>query len=301
MATLREKRVLGILLDGPEGALLGKAVASELNLPIFLRAHNIEHQYLRKQSRCASSWREKLQIMLATANLQKFETELHGDVDWSFDCSSSDLGYWEDHGFLKQSWLPPLFDTSRCARAPRIDWIARPYDAAYLGNLETPNNVEGILWFLDKVFPVLVAERPDIKIRVAGSNPSKTIVRAVREHPEIDFTANPEDPVEIRSLARVLINPILNGSGINVKSIEMLYTNSPIVTTSLGVQGLPPRFQSTFVIVDAPDDFANAMLAAVDSGPIDAAQRAALRVEFGEAGARRFSDDLFEKIVRFSQ
>jgi polysaccharide biosynthesis protein PslH len=301
MATLRGRNISGILLDGLNGGLLGRAIASELGLPMFLRAHNVEHHYMRKQGRAARGWSEKLRIMLAAVNLRQFETDLHRDVRWSFDCSVKDLAFWQAKGFSNQSCVPPLFDTSGWSTVPKIGWGERPYDAVYLGNLETPNNVEGVLWFLDEVLPAVVARRPRVKLLIAGSRPSKTIVSAVRGHPEIDLIADPADPADIRSRGRVLINPILTGSGINVKSIEMLFTDSPVVTTSLGVQGLAPRFRHTFIVVDTARDFAREMIRAMDGGPIDDAQRAMLRPEFGEVGAKRFSDELFAKIGRFAR
>jgi len=297
----RARGVSAILNEGYPGYALARAAAEALDAPVFLRSHNIEHAYLARQSRAARRLAEKMKIRLSAHELRRYETQVHREVSWSFDCSHADLAFWRAHGFTRQSWLPPMFDDESASAPPRIAWDERLYDAAYLGNLTTPNNVEAVRWFVDRVAGPLFAARPNFKLLIAGSNPSPDILRLMETHPEIEFLIDVEDPATVRANARVLINPIFTGSGINVKSVEMLFTDSPIVVSPVGVQGFSPRFREAFIVVEDADDFIAAIHDALEKGPVPDAERAPLRREFGRSAAQRFSDDLYGKIVSFSR
>jgi glycosyltransferase involved in cell wall biosynthesis len=85
---------------------------------------------------------------------------------------------------------------------------------------------------------------------------------------------------------RVLVNPILSGSGVNVKSIEMLRYDAPIVTTAIGVQGFPTEMHGQFIVREDAAGFAAAISEALDDLEPPAG-RAQVRAMFGQAGVEQ--------------
>jgi len=79
----------------------------------------------------------------------------------------------------------------------------------------------------------------------------------------VTLLANPPDSGAVLGNGRVLINPILSGSGVNIKSIEMLLVGAPVVTTSIGVRGLPEKVRAQYKVADTPADFAAHIIAAL--------------------------------------
>jgi len=287
--SLQGRRPVGIVLDSLYGALAARSLAQTLNLPLLHRAHNIEHLYMSKQARSARGVKRKLALWVASWHLRRLETEIRHEVNWTFDISQSDLMFWRARGFDHGSWLPPIVCSLPAAK---ISWQDRPYDVLYLGNLHTPNNVAGLDWFFKLVLPKLHNLRPNLRVAVAGSLPSAYVRSLISASPNVTLVANPENVDYVRAQGRILINPVLEGSGVNVKSVEMLFTDSPIVTTRAGVQGLAAEAKVAFHVTDDPIEFAASIDEALRRGPVADLARAQARALFGSRTVNDLSDQL---------
>jgi hypothetical protein len=250
-----------IWLDGLFGGEMAYRLAATLSLPVLYRSHNVEHYYMKSQAKAAKSVRDRLAWTIAALHLPSFEFDIQKKSQWIFDISNDDLLYWRSRGIAHNSWLPTPFAATK--PTPAIGFAARHWDIAYLGNLNTPNNIRGIEWFVRWVLPILQKRRPRVTIQIAGSQPSKELRMILADADNITLTENPLTTDEILGNARVLINPVLTGSGVNVKSLEMLGYDSHIVTTDVGVRGLPQLLRSEFRIASEPETFAEYCLEAL--------------------------------------
>lgn len=249
-----------VWLDGIYGGELARGIARECRVPFFVRSQNIEHVYMKRQAQLAQELRDRVAWTLAAFHLRNYETRLLGESRLFFDISVDDLQFWTAQGLSNGHWLPSQVDaefaSSLCRKGDPKD-----YDVVYLGNLNTPNNVQGLEWFANEVLPRLKAKRADIRVVIAGSRPSDSIKALCALHPEnLVLISNPPDAADVYRRGRVLINPILHGSGVNIKSVEMLQTDSPIVTTPQGVKGLPEDVKACFQVESSPEGFADRVL-----------------------------------------
>lgn len=128
-----------------------------------------------------------------------------------------------------------------------------------------PNNVQGLVWFLEKVAPQLLDARPGLRLFIAGSRPSDRIRAALAARPEVTLIENPPDAVSVLRDAEVLINPVFAGSGVNIKSVEMLFSPAELVSTPQGVAGLPDEVKRCFRISQDESGFASAVLDGLNS------------------------------------
>ncbi len=245
---------IAIWLDGLYGGETALRLQERLGIPLFYRSHNIEFLYMRSQARVATSLRDRCAWSVAALHLQAFEHRVRNAATEIFDLSVDDIAYWAGQGAPAGVYAPPLF-RSAVIRAPSPEW-----DVVFLGNFNTPNNLRGLRWFLDEVYPILVAEVPDIDILFAGSSQDENWRTFLARYPRVSLIENPPDSGAILANGRVLINPIFSGSGVNIKAIEMLLCGSPIVTTTVGVRGLPLEFRSAFGVADRPEEFARLIL-----------------------------------------
>ncbi len=143
-----------------------------------------------------------------------------------------------------------------------------------------PNNVQGVVWLLEEVLPLLRREHPQATVVVAGSKPVSAVTDAVSRADGVTLLADVPDPAAVLASARVLVNPVLVGSGVMLKLIDMLMTDKPIVTTPQGAAGLPDDVLTTLrVAADAPA-FAGQLAAALKDDHIDAALRRKSRAHF---------------------
>jgi glycosyltransferase involved in cell wall biosynthesis len=253
-----------IWLDALFGADLAIELSGTYDKPLFYRSQNIEFQYRQNQFERAVNARAKLAAWMAKFRLRSFEHRVFERADFIWDISTDDMNYWRSKGFENIDWLPPFVDPDL------IDEMSCPtavpeYDFVYLGNLYTPNNIEGMRWFLSDVWPRVRAD-DDTRLLVAGSDPDP-VVRSICRTEGVTLEANVECVAEVYKKAKVLINPILSGSGVNVKSVEMLFSGKPVVTTSQGVAGLPENIREQFRKADVAPEFARACLEAMRNGP----------------------------------
>ena len=279
-----------VIAEEPYGAVLAMAVAERLALPLVYRSHNIEFRYMRSQARAATGVRRRLALRLASLHLETFELALQPAARVVFDCSPSEAANWKTRGVDHTLWLPNLF-----AHLPRHqeDWAGRPYDVVFLGNLNTPNNVAGLAWFVGEVLPVLRRLRPGLRVCIAGSNPASEVSGLLGGQPEIALVRNPERAEEIWSSGRVLINPVLTGSGSNVKSAEMLFYDAPLVTTPSGVREFPAWMRGEFAVGEDAAAFADLIVQALGREGFELTPlRTRLRALFGPEGMRTMLETL---------
>lgn len=251
-----------VWLDSIYGGVLAKEVVDQLDVPLFYRSHNIEHLYMRRQIEKAASWRDRMIWSLNILHLKEFEFSIIKKAKRYFDISQDDLQFWKHAGYENGEWLPPMID-ARFAADLSKPMVNKPeFDVGYLGNLFSPNNVDGVLWFLNEVVPKLRLAKPDVRIFIAGSKPIASIIQRTKEL-GLTLLASPEDVVPVLRNARVLINPVFAGSGVNIKSVEMLFCPAEIVSTSQGLAGLPTSVKHRFRCADTADAFSMHIVSAL--------------------------------------
>ncbi len=259
-----------IWLDGLFGGDVALKLARALNKPLFYRSQNIEHRYIGYQLASARGSKARAHWWLRNQAIRQFELKVLQTAQAFFDISVDDLATWRQDGFTHGYWLPTLVDAdmARALSAP----LSEPatYDVGYLGNLFMPNNVFGVSWFIQDVVPLLLRQRPALRVFIAGNRPSEQIRALLGSTPHIELIESPADAVPVLRNARVLVNPVFAGSGVNVKSVEMLFTPAHLVSTSKGLAGLPQTVVDCFQVADQPQPFADAILNALHAAPVDA-------------------------------
>ena len=97
---------------------------------------------------------------------------------------------------------PPLVDDDTAARLARAPATPQ-WDALYFGNLNTPNNVDAVVWWVGQVLPLLPG--PELRFAVAGSRPSATVREIVSRDSRVTLLADPPDLAERVAAARTLV------------------------------------------------------------------------------------------------
>jgi hypothetical protein len=274
----------GILLDGLYGGLLALRLQRATGLPLYYRSHNIEHVYMRKQASKAAGWRQRLPIALNLLSLERFERRVVQASRAFFDISNEDLHWWQAQGQAHGHWMPPIMDEASVRLLSDTQGWAPTYDVGYVGNLYAPNNVEGVSWFLRTVMPLLRRQRPLLRAFIAGSKPVDELLKLARDQ-GVTVLANPPQMAPIIRNARVLVNPVFAGSGVNIKAVEMLFSPAALVSTPVGVGGLPPDVTQHFAQADQPEAFAQAILLQLAQVDV-AAQPSTIDVATARASAR---------------
>ncbi len=265
-----------ILLEGPFAFPAAQQIARSQGLQLTYRSHNIESRYARFILERAQGWKARFNAWLNVPGIDRLESAIFSAANWYFDISPEDARHWHAQGHPNGEWLPPVVEQAWAERVSEPQAWAPAYHVGYLGNLYQPNNVEGVLWFLGKVVPVLRQRLPGLKGFIAGSRPVESVRQAAAQA-GFDLLANPVDTEPVLRNACTLVNPVFAGSGVNTKCIEMLFTPAGLVATPVALQGLAEEAQRCFGVSDDPTTFAELVIqrqvgAAAQQGARDAAR-----------------------------
>jgi hypothetical protein len=243
-------------LEGPWFGELALTVQKRHGTPLAYRSHNIEHLYLRSQARASGSLRNRVAWELASVGLLEYQRRLMAQAQVVYDISIDDFAWWRAAGVTNLYWLPPLSD-----RALReVDPHPEHADLLFLGNLQTPNNVNGVKWLVEEVMPKVLQAEPNRSLTVCGSNPSEGLARYLKAFGFVRTAFNHPDPLALALGSRLCLNPVATGSGVQLKTIDLLSAGKPLITTSQGIRGLSSQMTKRALVADSSDEFAGAIL-----------------------------------------
>jgi glycosyltransferase involved in cell wall biosynthesis len=120
-------------------------------------------------------------------------------------------------------------------------------------------NVDAIHWFADEVFPVIRQHCPTAEVHVVGSHPPED-VRLLELRQGINVVGYVESTTPYLQSAAVSVAPLRFGAGMKGKVTEALSAGVPVVTTTVGAQGLAVRSGEHLWIADDSQSFANAVI-----------------------------------------
>lgn len=156
----------------------------------------------------------------------------------------------------------------------------------FVGNFSHSPNRDAVRFFLADVFPFIVAGRPDAVFHVVGSSPPPDIVSM--NGPSVRIHGFVEDLDLYLSGMDVSVLPLRYGAGVKGKLGVSLRAGVPVVSTHLGVEGVPLKAGKHALLADRPDTFAEAVLALLDDPALRSSLRTAGQSLFAEHwGSRR--------------
>lgn len=128
-------------------------------------------------------------------------------------------------------------------------------DLLFIGGFKHKPNVDGVLWFVNEVFDKIKKEIPNIKLNIVGPNPSEEILQLQSESINVLGFISDEELSNLYKSTRVVVAPLRFGAGMKGKVVEALYNKCPIVTTSIGAEGIN-NLNNAIIIADDAETFA---------------------------------------------
>jgi glycosyltransferase involved in cell wall biosynthesis len=145
-----------------------------------------------------------------------------------------------------------------------VDQILAPnmkgQTVGFLGSLDWLPNQQGVNWLIDEVWPRVIAQNPNARLKIAGKNPP--IEWSSRQYPEsVQPVGEIQDKFNFYSSLDLAVIPLLAGSGMRVKLVELLGRGLPVVSTAVGAEGVPVTHGKEVWLANRPDEMAEAILA----------------------------------------
>ncbi len=153
----------------------------------------------------------------------------------------------------------------------------------FTGVMDSPANIEGVRFLIDRVWPIVAAARPDARALIIGRNPPEALKAAAPA--TFTFTGTVDDIRPHFAQGDVAVIPLHVGSGTRIKAFEAMAMGRPVVSTTIGVEGLDVLDEQHLLIADDAAGFAAAILRLLD----DPALRARLAQQARRLVEERFS------------
>jgi len=130
----------------------------------------------------------------------------------------------------------------------------------FLGNYPHDPNRDAVLYFHQRMWPRVRREVPGARFYVVGKDPTPDLLELAREDPSVVVTGTVDDVRPYFERSKVFVNPVRIGGGFRGKLLEAMAMGLPIVTTSLGAEGVEAEDGRDMVIADDPEEFAAAVV-----------------------------------------
>ena len=133
-----------------------------------------------------------------------------------------------------------------------------PSRVVTIGSLDWLPNLEGVLWFLDNVWPAVQAVRPEATLQIVGRNPPRALLR--RSTAQVTVAGSVPDVRTYVTEAAAFVVPLFAGGGTRLKVLEAMAMRVPIVSTNTGIEGIDCADGVQVLVADTAQDFARKLL-----------------------------------------
>jgi sugar transferase (PEP-CTERM/EpsH1 system associated) len=250
-------------------------VPTPSSVPMVLFEHNVEHMIWKRLCRTERrAWRRAL-LEVEWRKMRRYEARACTQASLTVTVSEVDRGV--------LSGLAPRALVRSIPTGVDISFFSPdgarevPTSLVFTGSMDWYPNEDAILHFVTSILPRIREEKPGVTLSVVGRNPSSRLRTAAAEA-GVQVTGTVDDVRPWMAEAAVYIVPLRIGGGTRLKIFEALAMGKPVVSTTVGAEGLPLVSGKHFLQADDPADFADAVLSLLG----DPARRVAL----GMAGRR---------------
>jgi sugar transferase (PEP-CTERM/EpsH1 system associated) len=174
-----------------------------------------------------------------------------------------------------------------------------PYRVVTVGSLDWLPNIEGIMWFLDNVWPAVHAAKPEATLHIVGRNPSRVLLQRSCQH--VTVAGSVPDVRDYVTGAAAFVVPLFAGGGTRLKVLEAMAMRVPIVSTSTGIEGIDCIYGKHVLVAEDAKDFASKLLELLDNPDLGAqlatAGRSLVEQHYGWDAIGERLDDFYRRTV----
>jgi len=225
----------------------------DVKIPKLLFEHNVEFMIFKRNFENAKGIKKML-WWLQYIKAKKIENKVCNFFDFVMDVSQTDVDIHKKEFNVKDENIDYVNLGVDVTEYDSGDIKREDKSLTFTGGMDWTPNEEGIKWFHEKIWNSLNG----FKTYVVGKNPSES----VKELDAEDFIITGRVP-EIEPYlfkGSIYIVPLLSGSGTRIKIFEAMAAKIPIISTTLGAEGLPVKDGENILLRDTPEDFKDAII-----------------------------------------
>jgi len=265
-----------------------------LRCPTILFQHNVEAMIWKRHAEVASNPLKRTYLSGQWRQMVAFESVMCRRVDSVIAVSREDTETMRrEYKVTAIDEVPTGVDTEFFR--PRHAEKREPYNLVFTGSMDWLPNEDAIQYFTSEIMPLIKQQVTELTLTVVGRNPYPALVELSKRDPSIIVTGRVDDVRPYMERASAYIVPLRIGGGTRLKIYEAMAMEKPIISTTVGAEGLPVRNESELLLADSPAEFAAAVVRTLTDQEFafHLGRRAAIlvRQEFGwRRVAQRFAE-----------
>lgn len=233
-------------------------VPEGLSIPTVLFQHNVEAQIWERHAANARNPIARRYFAEQHRRMVSHERAECRRFDHVIAVSEEDATLMrERYGVRSVSAVPTGVDIAYFDPSPSA--VPEPGRIVFTGSMDWLPNQDAIRWFCAEVMPEVVRRVPDARLSVVGRNPPSSLVGADGAGARVEVTGRVPDVRPYLEAASVVVVPIRIGGGTRLKIYEAMAMGRPVVSTTIGAEGLPVTHGENIVIADEPRELAAAI------------------------------------------
>lgn len=130
----------------------------------------------------------------------------------------------------------------------------------YAGTLSWEPNSDGLKWFIKHIWPKVLATEGSAALMVCGKGADEELTQLLTNSQGVHYLGFVDNLEAIMSTCRAAIVPLRFGSGMKIKTFDALYRGLPLVTTSIGAEGIDIENETHALVTDDPKEFSEALV-----------------------------------------
>jgi glycosyltransferase involved in cell wall biosynthesis len=266
---------------------------------LVVDSHEIAYDLARQFARASGNLGRRLYAGVNWRKLRREELRTYRAADGVYVCSTAD-----ERRLLNQA---PGVRTAVIPNAADVEYYQpRPTDpppdgrtVVYFGLLSTVPNIDGVVHFVQDIWPRIAAVHPEARCKIIGGRPPPSLLALAG--PRIELTGFVSDLRPHLAAAAAIVVPLRLGGGTRLKIVEAMAMGKAIVSTTLGAEGIEAAPGRDLFVEDQPAAFADAvnlLLAEPDLAARIGRSARQLAVErYAWSGAAHALEDFYHRLL----
>ena len=222
--------------------------------------HNIESEVLQRYSETTSSLPRRAYAWHAARKLRDYERWFVQQCGLHIVVSERDGETLRSYGAKAPvAVIENGVDTGQFAASDPSGAAAKRHRILFVGAMDYHANIDGAVFFAREAWPRVSARLPDAVFTIVGRNPSEA-VRTLAKVERVEVTGTVADVRPYYREALVAVVPLREGGGTRLKILEAMAAGVPVVSTTLGAEGLSARPDADYLLADSGEAMAQAIL-----------------------------------------
>ncbi len=265
------------------------------NAKVILRAPNVEFVIWQRLAEIESNPLKRFYLRVLAKRLRKEEISCLNQFDAIYSVTEIDMQLLKSLGAtVPLTFIPTGIDVTKnlTTKESSIEFPS----LFHLGALDWYPNQEAVKWLLEKVWPSLHRQFPQLKFYIAGRRPPKWLSELKVEGVEI--IGEVKDAAAFIKSKAIMPVPLFSGSGMRVKIIEAMMLQKAVVSTDIGIEGIIHHPEKDVLIANTPAEFIRQLSRLIQ----DKALFKTISLEAQQTAMLHYSNEkLTDKLIDFLQ